>query len=83
MPKDLRNSTAFPYKYTVKKSSKGKMKTVWELVQRREFGRDPALVNRWFSIPAEKRSQTGNLQILWMFHFLPKPAECLSMTACE
>ena len=60
MQKHLRNS-GFQYKYVVKKlSSKGnKSKIIWELVQRKEAGIDPAVVIRRFLIPEQKRSHTG------------------------
>ena len=69
MPRHLRNSTGFAYKYIVHKttSKSGKLKVIWELVQRRVEGKDPAVVNRQFSMPSDKKASAG----LWDFVLNP------------
>ncbi|XP_076466869.1 E3 ubiquitin-protein ligase rnf213-alpha-like [Babylonia areolata] len=57
MQRHLRNS-GFQYKYIAKKDGM-ESRVHWELVQRKEVGVEPAQVNRHFSVPENRRTQTG------------------------
>ncbi|KAL8581504.1 hypothetical protein ACOMHN_042897 [Nucella lapillus] len=57
MPKHLRNS-GFHYKYIAKRTGKDS-KVLWELVQRKVHGMEAEDVNRHFSVPVKRSTQTG------------------------